>query len=65
MGTRRDFTLWIGSMDLKCFLNEKQEVVVTINNYIDDYMSINICDREDLEQLIKELDSLRNRMKAL
>ena len=65
MATRRDFTLSVGSIDLKCFLNEKQEVVVTINNYIDDYMSINICDREDLEQLIKELDSLRNRMKAL
>ena len=65
MGTRRDFTLWIGSMDLKCFLNEEQEVVITIDDNDGDYMSIKIDSRDDLEQLIIELDSLRNRMKAL
>ena len=49
MATRRDFTLSVGSMDLKCFLNGQQEVVVIIDDCTGDYMSINICDREDLE----------------
>ena len=65
MATRRDFTLSVGGMYLECFLNERQEVVVTINDCTDDYMSINICDRDDLEQLIIELDNLKNKMKAL
>lgn len=65
MGTRRDFTLWIGSMDLKCFLNEEQEVVITIDDNDGDYMSIKIDNRADLEQLIKELDNLRFKMKTL
>jgi len=65
MATRRDFTLSVGSMDLKCFLNGQQEVVVIIDDCTGDYMSVNICDREDLEQLIIELDNLKNKMKAL
>ena len=65
MATRRDFTLNVGGMYLECFLNERQEVVVTINDCTDDYMSINICDIDDLEQLIIELDNLKNKMKAL
>ena len=48
MATRRDFTLSVGGMYLECFLNERQEVVVTINDCTDDYMSINICDIDDL-----------------
>ena len=65
MATRRDFTLSVGGMYLECFLNERQEVVVTINDCAGDYMSVNICDRDDLEQLIIELDNLKNKMKAL
>lgn len=65
MAVRRDFTLSVGGMDLKCFLNEEQEVVVTIDDCDGDYMSINICDKEDLSQFISELENLKSKMKEL
>ena len=65
MATRRDFTLSVGSMDLKCFLNGQQEVVVIIDDCTGDYMSINICDKEDLSQFISELENLKSKMKEL
>ena len=58
MATRRDFTLSVGRVDLKCFLNEEQEVVITIDDCAGDYISIKIDSRCDLEQLIIELESL-------
>ena len=42
MATRRDFTLSVGMVDLKCFLNEEQEVVITIDGWAGDYISIKI-----------------------
>lgn len=65
MATRRDFTLSTGRLELKCSLNEEQIVVITIDDCAGDDVSIKIDSRDDLEQLIKELNSLRNRMKAL
>ena len=65
MATRRDFTVSVGIEELKCSINENQEVVITIDDCAGDFMSIKIDSRDDLEQLIKELDSLKNKMKAL
>lgn len=65
MAIRRDFTLSTGGLELKCSLNEEQEVVITIDDCAGDYMSIKIDSRDDLERLIIELDSLKNKMKAL
>ena len=65
MAVRRDFILSVGVMDLKCFLNGQQEVVVTIDDCTGDYMSINICDKEDLSQFISELENLKSKMKEL